>query len=207
MQVRRSGVAAILAAGLWLCTGSSVSAVDLWSVHHGETVIQLDAGLLAKYGLSVRSGSAGDGPDSLTEVRLAVAPSDTLVALDQARFDSGEVNHPEGLIFTSATGELVTDDYIVSITGRPLDAGARLQAGLADITIDRPGRAVVLHSESVIIPAELAQMLGMPQLAGVSIGSSQTEVVFADMSGNGRPPPGDDDPASPNGGCTPSTGP
>jgi hypothetical protein len=100
-----------------LCTAHSANAAEVWTVHHGDTVIYLDHGLLMKYGIAIRSGADSD-IDTAHEIRLETTPSETpiLVGPDNTLSD-GAFHHNEGLVISTVTGELVPDDLVVPCGG------------------------------------------------------------------------------------------
>lgn len=212
MQGKR--IAMLLATAAALVVWPSVSfGVVLWTSHHGETRISLDTELMKKAGLSVSSLNPDDTSSTANLIVMEVSPDEIPFVMDlkdgiAAGFEEGLIRHTSGLRIRRGSQSVDLNSFIIGVGSSDLlrvESGLSVEAPAVDF--DRFRRSIGVSSDDVVITRNLAEALGAPSLAGVSIGHLTSEVFLAWAGGELPPPKAADDEPLPRICASPVLGP
>lgn len=151
-------------------------AVQMWTVHSGETVVKFDQALLRELGLEIQPGPSAPSSDGSGLLILDVSADEVPLVVDTAEggravgFLEGALHHRSGLLIMNHSGEQIfANDLVVPVTSNTVGDENFKFIG-SDIMFDLPARIVTIQNGSIAISEKLAELLRNPDLAGRVIG-------------------------------------
>lgn len=208
----RSRIVLGLATCIALLATPWASAVQLWTVHHGEAVIVLDREQLKQAGLTIRPIGEGVEATDAGTIRFDV-PADELPWVAET-INGRPVSITEGLLRLGGQLEITSGKRALQVdTSFELGSGSGsgksrdldLLGPLMDF--DAPAELVRVNADHVALTESAAASLGRPELAGTIIGRLVANVHLAYSGGDPRPAPVDDTPEPRTTPCGGSVGP
>jgi len=212
MQFKRN--AGIFAAAAAMVIWPTISyGVVLWTAHHGETRIALDADLMQKAGLKISNTNPENDQSTANMLVIEVSPDEIPFVMDlkdgaAAGFREGLIRHTSGIRIIHGSQSIEIASFMIGVGESDLGRTASgLSVDAPMVNFDRFRRTIGVASDDVVITPRLAQDLGLPGLAGQSIGRLTSEVFLA--WGGGELPPAmyDDDQPMPRICASPVLGP
>ncbi len=211
-------VAACVMAALTLTAASRASAVQLWSVHHGQSIVTLDTAVLKEHGLTVQPSARAPEGSTADRIVLAVSAVEDPVVVDSpdgrsspSQITSGELHHRDGLVFRTTKTEYIVGDWVIPLTAQASNADPGLALHSANVVFDHVSGVVVVECDEVAISDALAAALGDSSLAGLVIGRTVTQGYMSgdrlDRPEDGEITSAEEDPTAPRTACSGSTGP
>ena len=174
----------LLSVSISVCLCSLVRAAEIWTVHHGQTVIHFNNDVLSEHGLSIANSNQGPIADGNDVVHLNVLSNEEPVILDSQDGQSaarsvvaGEIHHADGLIISTRNKKFIIDDFTVDMTATRDAKSANLLLQAPDVVVDKGN--VVVECDDVIISQSLASALGDASLSNLVIGSLATSVALS----------------------------
>lgn len=186
-----------------------------FTVHHGNTVLSLDAAVLAAHGITVTNAAMEAPEDTATVINLNPFPAEEpLTIANDGAFSDGEVSHYWGMILNGPSGQFYASDIVVSVLAQPQDQ-LPIQFVTSNVSFDQDLALLLIESDAFVASSEVTNSLGTPALLGQRLGSAVTKVFLAQhhtgdmldtLDGNQKGEIGGGEIID-RGGCTPSTGP
>ncbi len=210
--MQRKRIAGMMAAAAALVCWPSLSfGVVLWTSHHGETRIALDTELMKKAGLTVSNTNPENDQSTANMIVLEVSPDEIPFVMEMkdgvsAGFREGLIRHTSGLRISNGARSVELNQFSIGISGSEHTSDG-LSVDAPNSQFDQVHRTLGIASDDVVMTDKLAGALGVPSLAGVSIGHLTSEVYLAYSGGEAPPAMQTDDDPMPRACASPNPGP